>query len=56
MTKYKVWLHVEKINEEKDHYEDQGMPELLGEFLRMKGAERLVHFLKLQAEDVFPFL
>ena len=29
-VKYKLWLHVERINEKTDEYDDIGLPEELG--------------------------
>jgi len=29
---YKVWVHIEEIDEERDHYEDLDMPDSLGVF------------------------
>lgn len=40
---YKVWIHIEEIDEEKDHYED--LPEELrsiGKFDTLKDARSLV--------------
>ena len=32
MSTYKVWVHIEEIDELTDHYEDLGIPEHMGEF------------------------
>ena len=36
--KYKVWIHVEEINESKDHYQDLGLPYQIGVFKTEKEA------------------
>jgi len=40
MKKYKVWIHVEEIDEEEDTYEDVGLPEELGVFSTLEEAEQ----------------
>jgi len=30
MIKYKVWLHIEEIDEDEGHYEDLDVPESVG--------------------------
>lgn len=31
-SKFKVWVHVEEINEDEDYYQDVGEPISIGEF------------------------
>ena len=37
--KYKVWIQIEEIDEEKDHYENITEPECIAEFDSLKDAE-----------------
>ena len=37
--KYKIWLHIEEIDEKNDHYEDMGEPEELACFDNLAEAE-----------------
>lgn len=39
---YKVWVHVEEIDEDGDSYEDIGLPDSIGEFNTIEEAESLV--------------
>ena len=38
---YKVWVHVEEIDEDEGHYEDVGIPESIGEFETQEEATAL---------------
>ena len=42
MITYKVWIHIEEIDEEAGTYEDQGLPESCGEFKTLEEAEQHV--------------
>ena len=42
---YKVWVSIEEINEENDHYEDLAGPDPLGEFDRLEDAASFVRGL-----------
>lgn len=44
---YKIWVHVEKIDEEANHYEDIGLPESLGEFACLDDALEVVENIKI---------
>jgi hypothetical protein len=41
-VQYKVWLTIEEIDEEVDHYEDVGLPDPLGAFDDLKSARILL--------------
>ena len=41
-VKFKVWIHIERIDEENDSYEDEGLPESVGTFDTLEEAESLV--------------
>jgi len=43
--KYKVWVSIEEIDEENDHYEDLAGPDPLGEFDRLQDAAGFVRSL-----------
>lgn len=38
---YKIWLHLEEIDEDKDHYEDICMPVEIGAFDNQEEAEHV---------------
>lgn len=40
MKVFKVWIQVELVDDEHDHFENQGEPELLGEFKRAAEAQQ----------------
>ena len=40
--KYKVWVHIEEIDEEADHYEDVARPIGVGEFETIEDAQQRV--------------
>lgn len=40
-TIYKVWIHIEEINEDEDYYEDVDEPWSLGEFGTLEEAKKL---------------
>ena len=42
MKTYKIWVHIEEIDEDNDSYEDQGLPESCGEFGTLEEAESKV--------------
>ena len=42
---YKVWISVEEIDEDNDHYEDVGLPDSLGEFPNFLEAANFVEGL-----------
>lgn len=43
---YKVWLHIEEIDEDEDHYEDLGMPEsVAAEFNTFDDADKMLKCL-----------
>ncbi len=37
-SNYKVWIHIEEVNEDEDYYQDIGMPVLIGEFENLDDA------------------
>lgn len=43
---YKVWIHVEEIDEDHDHYEDVREPYPVGEFNSLEEAEELADQLE----------
>jgi hypothetical protein len=45
MQQYKVWISVECCDEDEDEYEDQDLPELVGEFGDVETAYRIVEQL-----------
>ena len=47
--KYKVWVHIEEIDEDLDHYEDVGMPVSEGEYNTLDEAEEAVFHLTGEA-------
>ena len=49
---YKVWIHVERVDEENDEYLDIGIPELAGEFDTEDEAFNLSTWLQCQAENI----
>jgi hypothetical protein len=40
-SKFKVWVHIEEIDEEEDLYEDVDLPFSVGEFDTVEEAEKL---------------
>jgi hypothetical protein len=51
-TIYKVWIHVEKINEDKDVYQDVDLPLCAGTFKSSKSALKHADSLAATAEDM----
>ena len=43
--KYKIWVHIEEIDEEQDHYEDVTTPEELDSFDTLKDAQDFISSL-----------
>ena len=41
-SKFKVWVHIEEINEDEDYYQDVGEPISIGEFENLDDAVDLV--------------
>ena len=41
-SKFKVWVHIEEINEDEDYYQDVGEPISIGEFKNLDYAVDLV--------------
>jgi hypothetical protein len=52
MTEYKVWIHLEAIDEEKDHYQDIAEPQEAGRFDAEQAARDCVDELLIRAEDL----
>ncbi len=51
--KYKVWVHIEEIDEENDHYEDVGMPISVGEYdLLSEAAEQVATLAGVSINDI----
>ncbi|MFC1765158.1 hypothetical protein ACFL6U_24185 [Planctomycetota bacterium] len=50
MTKFKVWIHIEEINEEKDHYQEIDEPQELGRFDSNQDASTYVDQLLSQKD------
>lgn len=50
MTLYKVWIHIEEINEPKDHCHDIDEPQEAGRFDSMQDARSFVDQLLLQSD------
>ena len=42
---YKVWVHVEEVDEDEDIYEDQGIPHVAGVFDTVEAAEKYAEYL-----------
>ena len=42
---YKVWVHIEEIDEERDHCVDVAEPECIGTFEKLEEAENFVSAL-----------
>jgi len=40
--KFKVWVHIERIDKDNDEYEDEGLPEPIDTFDSLEEAESLV--------------
>lgn len=38
---YKVWIHIEEIDEDEDLFEDYGLPDSAGEFQTLEGAQEM---------------
>ena len=50
---YKVWIHIEEIDEDKDIYEDVGLPTPVGESETLEGAVEIVSGLTgLPVEEI----
>jgi len=47
-TTYKVWVHIEQVNESIDLYEDIGLPEELGHYATLENAQ--AHVKRLMGE------
>ena len=45
MKKYKVWLQIEEIDDDADHYEDVGEPMPLMDFNTIEDAEKFLKTL-----------
>ena len=58
MKKYKVWIQIEEIDEEQNHYEDIDLPFALGTFDNLPSARRFVDdkliMLREQSPDFPP--
>ncbi len=52
MKTYKVWIHIEEIDEDNDSYEDVDLPEPVGEFEALADAEALVSRLQAVADPL----
>ncbi len=42
MSQFKVWVHIEEIDESADKYEDVGLPEPLASYDTLQEAQALV--------------
>ncbi|MFC1761169.1 hypothetical protein ACFL6U_03715 [Planctomycetota bacterium] len=51
MTGYKVWIHIEEIDEEKDHYREIEEPQEAGWFTSEQDARHFVDDLTIMASD-----
>ena len=51
MTEYKVWIHIEEIDEEKDHYQEIEEPQEVGRFKSEQDAKQLADDLMSKACD-----
>lgn len=54
--KYKVWVHVEEIGEEGDHYEDVREPMDVGTFDNVDDADKMQNIVTDACESVQTFL
>jgi len=50
MTRYKVWIHIEEVNEHKDHYQECTEPQEAGRFNSQQDAEDFVDHLLTQSD------
>ncbi|MFC1766655.1 hypothetical protein ACFL6U_31835 [Planctomycetota bacterium] len=52
MTEYKVWIHIEEIDEEKDHYQEIEEPQEAGKFTSEQDARLCADELLNQVNDL----
>ena len=51
MIKYKVWVHIEEIDEEKDHYKDVGEPVSIATVDDLSDATEIVQDINMYANE-----